>query len=121
MANIKSQKKRIEIAEDRRQKNAAFKSQMRHAVKKVDIAVQAGDLENAEALLPNAISLLDKSVKENIQHLNTASRQKARIMNEVQALEKAPKKDVSEAAKKAEEKEILKEEAAEKAEAKEAK
>jgi small subunit ribosomal protein S20 len=118
MANIKSQKKRIEIAETRRVAHASFKSKMRHQVKKVDIAVAAGDIKVAEAELPEAISLIDKSVKMGIQHINTAGRQKAHLMKEVENLKKNPKKEVSVAAKKAEIKEEKKEEKAAAAEGK---
>ncbi len=79
MANIKSQKKRIITNEKRRQNNASFKSQMRTAIKKVRVACENRDLEAAEALLPNAISLIDKSVKKGVQHINTASRQKSHL------------------------------------------
>ena len=41
MANIKSQKKRILVAEKRRKANASFKSKMRTAIKKVRLAVEA--------------------------------------------------------------------------------
>ena len=117
MANIKSQKKRIAIGEMRRVANASFKSEMRSVIKKVDVAVAANDLKNAEAFLPKAISLIDKSVKDNIQPFNTGKRQKARLMKEVVTLKKNPNKPVSEAAKKADVKEEKKEEKAEKAEA----
>ena len=90
MANIKSQKKRILIDERNRQHNASFKSQMRTAIKKVKAACEKKDLELAEKLLPEAVSLIDKSVKEGIQALNTASRQKSSLMKAVNALKAAP-------------------------------
>lgn len=86
MANIKSQKKRIITNEKRRLANASFKSAMRTAIKKVRVAVEAKDLEAAEKALPVAISLIDKSVHNRIQHINTASRQKAHCMASVAAL-----------------------------------
>lgn len=86
MANIKSQKKRILTNERNKQANASFKSEMRTATKKVKAAVEANDLALAEKLLPEAIALIDKSVKENIQALNTASRQKSALMRAVNSL-----------------------------------
>ena len=88
MANIKSQKKRIITSEKKRAANAAFKSGMRTAIKKVKVAVAAKDLEAAEKALPVAVALIDKSVKGNVQHINTASRQKSEIMSLVSALKK---------------------------------
>ncbi len=86
MANIKSQKKRILIAERNHAANASFKTQMRHSIKKVKLAVEAKDLALAEKLLPEAVSLIDKSVKNGIQHANTAGRQKAHLMKAVNSL-----------------------------------
>ena len=68
MANIKSQKKRILIAERNNLANSSFKTRMRHAIKKVKVALEAKDLATAEKLLPEAVSLIDKSVKNGIQH-----------------------------------------------------
>ncbi len=86
MANIKSQKKRVITNEKRRMANASFKSSMRTAIKKVRLAVEAGDLEAAEKALPIAVSLIDKSVGRGVQHINTASRQKAHCMASVASL-----------------------------------
>lgn len=52
--------------------------------------MRSKDLVLAEKLLPEAIALIDKSVKEGIQALNTASRQKSSLMRAVNALKVAP-------------------------------
>ena len=54
MANIKSAKKRVLIAEVRNARNKAIKSGVKTAVKKVEAAVAAGDKENAQKELLNA-------------------------------------------------------------------
>ena len=89
MANIKSQKKRILIAERNRQANASFKTKMRHAIKAVNVACDAGKVEDAQKALPVAVSLIDKSVKNGIQKKNTAYRQKSTIMKRVASLKTA--------------------------------
>lgn len=89
MANIKSQQKRILIAERNRQANASFKTRMRHAIKAVNVALEAGKTEEAEKLLVQAVSLIDKSVKNGIQAKNTAARQKSTLMKSVNAAKKA--------------------------------
>jgi ribosomal protein S20 len=86
MANIKSQQKRILTNEKSRLANASFKSKMRTAIKKVNAAVANKDLELATSLLPEAVALIDKSVKEGVQQLNTASRQKSALMKAVNSL-----------------------------------
>ena len=86
MANIKSQQKRILTNEKSRLANASFKSKMRTAIKKVNAAVANKDLELATSLLPEAVALIDKSVKEGVQQRNTASRQKSALMKAVNSL-----------------------------------
>ena len=86
MANIKSQIKRIGTNEKARKRNASAKSAIRTSMKKVRLAVEAHDLENATILLNKAYSLIDKSVSDGIQHKNTAARQKAELANLVNGL-----------------------------------
>lgn len=87
MANIKSAKKRVLIAEVRNQRNKAIKSGVKTAVKKVDAAVAAGDKETAQKELLNATSLIDKAEKKGVFHKNTASRKVSRLAKAVSAME----------------------------------
>lgn len=91
MANIKSEQKRIITRERNRVRNVSIKSELRTASKKVKAAVSNKDLELAKKLLPEAISLIDKSVKEGVQKLNTASRQKSSLNRAVNELEESLK------------------------------
>ena len=88
MANIKSAKKRVLIAEANRQRNVAFKSSIKTAVKK---ALELASGEDKEALnaaiskvYQSAISkvyhLCDKAVVKGILHKNTAARKKSRLV-----------------------------------------
>lgn len=86
MANIKSQIKRNRTNEKARLRNKAAKSAIRTAVKKVRVAVEAKNLEEAEKALVVAVRLIDKSVSDGIQHKNTASRQKSEIQRLVNSL-----------------------------------
>lgn len=86
MANIKQQKKRVIQNERNRVRNVSFTSKMKTAIKKVRLAVENEDLESAEKLLPEAISLIDKSVKGGFQKMNTAARQKSHLMTSVNLL-----------------------------------
>lgn len=86
MANIKSQIKRAKTNEKSRSANASYKSAMRTAMKKVELAVKEGNKELATSLLPNAFSYIDASVSKDIQHKNTAARQKARLQTLVNSL-----------------------------------
>lgn len=79
MANIKSAKKRVLIAEVRNARNKAIKSGVKTAVKKVEAAVAAGDKENAQKEFLNATSLIDKAEKKGVFHKNTASNKVSRL------------------------------------------
>ena len=86
MANIKSQIKRIETNEKARQRNAAVKSSVRTAIKKVRKAVEVKDLANATELLNKAYTLIDKSVTKGVYTKNTAARKKAEIARLVDSI-----------------------------------
>lgn len=81
MANIKSAKKRVLIAEARRVKNAAARSRIKTALKKYEASLAAGvNKEETQALLVNVISLLDKAARTNLIHKNAAARKKSRLV-----------------------------------------
>jgi len=88
VANNKSAKKRIQIAERNRLINKSYKSQVRTLTKKT--------LENCEQYnkepnednknlvktsLNKAYSLIDKAVKKNVLHRNTGANKKSKINN----------------------------------------
>ncbi len=90
MANNKSAKKRIQIAERNRLINKSYKSTVRTLTKKT--------LENCEKFkkepndenknlvktsLNNAFSVIDKAVKKNILHKNNGANKKSKINNVV--------------------------------------
>ena len=88
MANNKSAKKRIQIAERNRLNNKAYKSTVKTLTKKT--------LENCEKYktdpnednkilvttsLNKAFSLIDKAVKKNVLHKNNGANRKSKINN----------------------------------------
>ena len=93
MANNKSAKKRIEIAERNRLINRSYKSTVRTLTKKT--------LDNCEKYkkdpnddnknlviesLNKAFSLIDKAVKKNVLHKNNGANKKSRINNFVKTV-----------------------------------
>lgn len=80
LANIKSQIKRIKVAERQRIRNKSTKSALKTYVSKFDSAVTAGDREAAEAALKIAIKKLDKAAEKGIIHKNNAANKKSRLM-----------------------------------------
>ncbi len=86
MANIKSSKKRILVAERNAARNVAFKSSIKTAVKK---ALTLGKGEDKEALakaVAKVYQLCDKAVVKGILHKNTAARKKSRLTLELNRL-----------------------------------
>ncbi|MBO6273141.1 30S ribosomal protein S20 [bacterium] len=79
MANIKSAKKRVLIAEANRQKNVAWKSSIKTAFKKVLTLAEGDDKEAFNTALSKAYQLCDKAVSKGILHKNTAARKKSRL------------------------------------------
>ena len=79
MANIKSAKKRILIAEANTLRNKMIKSKVKTETKKVLNAVNANDKVAATAQLLVAISEIDKAKAKGIYHKNTASRKVSRL------------------------------------------
>ena len=79
MANIKSSKKRILVAERNRLRNVAMKSSIKTAVKKVLELSTADDKEALNSALSKVYQLCDKAVSKGVLHKNTAARKKSRL------------------------------------------
>lgn len=75
MPRIKSAKKRVDVAERNRQRNVAFKSAIRTALKKA----LNGEVAAREEGVKQAFSLLDRAVLKGVLHKNTAARYKSKI------------------------------------------
>ena len=86
MANSPQAKKRARQSENNRIRNGGQRSKLRTFVKKVLVAIKAGDKEQAVAAFKTAESLLDSSVNKGIIHKNKAARGKSRLNAKVKAL-----------------------------------
>ena len=86
MANIKSAKKRILVAETKAARNKAIRSKVKTYVKKVEAAITAGDKAAAQAALVAVTSEIDKATTKGVFHKNTASRKVSRLSKAVNAM-----------------------------------
>ena len=86
MANIKSAKKRILFIETKTARNKAIKSKVKTYVKKVETAVANKDVEAAKAVLPEAISVINKAGSKGVYHKNTCARKISRLTKAVNEL-----------------------------------
>ncbi len=87
MANIKSAKKRALVAVKNNERNVAFKSAIKTAVKKA-LALATGEKAELDKALSSVYKLCDKAVSKGILHKNTAARKKSRLtlaINKLQA------------------------------------
>ena len=88
MANNKSAKKRIQIAERNRLVNKSYKSTVRTLTKKTlescDKYKKDPNEDNKELVrksLNKVFSLIDKAVKKNVLHKNNGANKKSKINN----------------------------------------
>ncbi len=88
MANIKSAKKRVLIAEANRQRNVAWKSSIKTAVKRALELASGDDKDALSTAMSKVYQLCDKAVSKGILHKNTASRKKSRLALAVKKLAK---------------------------------
>ncbi len=79
MANIKSAKKRVLVAEANRQRNMAFKSSIKTASKKALSLAVSDDKDALNSAISKVYQLCDKAVVKGILHKNTAARKKSRL------------------------------------------
>lgn len=89
MANIKSAKKRVLVAERNRVRNVAFKSSIKTAVKKVLELAVTEDKEALNSAISKAYQLCDKAVSKGVLHKNTAARKKSRLVLAVKRIQAA--------------------------------
>jgi len=78
MANIASQKKRILRAERERLENRRYTSSIRTYVRRLEVAVAAGDDAVTDAEHRRLVRTIDKAVKRGALHRNTGARKKSR-------------------------------------------
>ena len=86
MPNHKSAEKRDRQNARRNTANTANRTNLRSNLKKLRTALTAGEKDEAKALLPQVVSVIDKSVQKGVLHKNTAARHKARLTSHVNAL-----------------------------------
>ncbi len=89
MANSPSAIKRAKQAAKRSDHNASMRSMVRTYIKNVVKAVEAKDLEKAQAAYKLAVPVIDRMADKGIIHKNKAARNKSRLNKRVKALGEA--------------------------------
>jgi small subunit ribosomal protein S20 len=78
MANIHSQKKRIERAERERLENRRYTSKVKTYFRRLETAVASGDDTAAETEHRVLVQTIDKAIKRGALHRNNGARKKSR-------------------------------------------
>jgi small subunit ribosomal protein S20 len=65
--------------ERRNEVNRRNRSSLRTQIKKLRAAVESGDREQAQQLLTQTVSIIDKSIQKGVLHRNAAGRYKSRL------------------------------------------
>ena len=86
MANHTSAKKRIRRNDRRAAINGARMSRIRTFIKKVELAIESGDKDAANAALKSAQPELMRGVTRGVVNKNTASRKISRLSRRIKAI-----------------------------------
>ena len=79
MPNIKSAKKRVLVSKANYEKNKAYRSALRTAVKKADAAIDAKSEDMAVAVKA-AVKKIDQAASKGIIHKNNAANKKSALV-----------------------------------------
>ena len=83
MANIKSQKKRIQIAKAENLQNKSKKSRIATEVRNFRGLIENKKFDEAQKALDGLFGLIDRARLDNVYKSNTASRKKATLSKEL--------------------------------------
>ena len=86
LANSAQARKRARQAEQHRQHNASYRSNMRTHVKNVVKAVAAGEKESAVEAFKMAVPVIDRTANLGLVHKNKAARFKSRLNARIKAM-----------------------------------
>lgn len=78
MPNIKSAKKRVKVSQSRAQRNKSRNTALKTAIKKANVAAQAGS-PDAQALITQAVQMVDKAAAKGLIHKNNAAHKKSAL------------------------------------------
>ncbi len=86
MANTDSARKRIRQTEKRTARNRARKSRVRTFLRKVELAIAAGDKPAAQEAFKAAQPELQRAANKGVLHDNTVARKLSRLSSRIKAL-----------------------------------
>lgn len=86
-----SAKKYMRVTAKNTERNRIVRGQYRNEIKKLETALTAGNIKEAQTILVSCQKALDKAVQKNVIKKNTAARTKSRLNKKVKAAADAKK------------------------------
>jgi len=87
MPNIESAKKRMRQSVVRRDRNRGRRSTLRTSLRKLNEAIEAGDMDLVRTTWREAQAMLDRNAQRGVIHRNQAARKKSRLSRQISKLE----------------------------------
>ena len=84
MPNIKSAKKRVAVSAANNERNKAYRSALKTAIKKADAAIDSKSADANEAVKA-AVVKIDQAAGKGILHKNNAARKKSALVSKLNA------------------------------------
>ena len=85
MPNIKSAKKRVLVNTKKTEQNKIIRSGLKTAIKKAELLIKGGELDQAKIAVNEAFSAIDSACSKNIIHKNKANNKKAKLAKKLSA------------------------------------
>jgi small subunit ribosomal protein S20 len=95
LPTTKTAEKEMRVAERKKDRNKAVRSQTKTMIVKAEEAISSGNVESAKAQVKVAISTMDKEADKGKIHRNNTARHKSRLikkLNKAAAASKSEKK-----------------------------
>ena len=89
MPNIKSAIKRVDVIRKKTVENKMIKSRTSSYIKSIKELVKNGNIDDAEKLLPEAVSYISSAASKGVFHKNNASRKISTITSVVATAKRA--------------------------------
>lgn len=86
MPNHKSAEKRERQNKIRNAVNTSNRTRLRSQIRSLRSVIAAGNAQEAQTVLSQTVSVIDKAVQKGVLHRNTAARHKARLTVRVNAI-----------------------------------
>ncbi len=90
MPQHKSAMRRVKRSQKEKMQNKIYRSKFKNLTKKINRALEEGNVETANEMLPKAFSAIDRAAKIGTIHKNQAARRKSRLVKRIDRAQDQP-------------------------------